>query len=112
MLKDIMDSEFEVEVIKASNSKLVLVDFWAPWCGPCVAMSPTLNEIATEMPEMDIIKVNIDENQAYAKQFGVRSIPNLLLFKNGVVVANIVGLQPKAELLKHINLVKYYNEKN
>jgi thioredoxin 1 len=106
MVKDILDAEFEVEVIKASNNKLVLVDFWAPWCGPCVAMAPTLNEIAAEMPEIEIIKINIDESQAYAKQFGVRSIPNLLLFKKGEVVSNIVGLQPKAELLKHINLVK------
>ncbi len=106
MLKDITDSEFEAEVINASNNKLVLVDFWAPWCGPCVAMAPTLSEIATAMPEMDIIKINIDESQAYAKQYAVRSIPNLLLFKNGQVVANIIGLQPKAELLKHINATK------
>ena len=90
-------TNFETEVLRAD--KLVLVDFWADWCGPCRMLAPVLEEIAREHEgELQVGKVNVDEEMSLAQQFGVTSIPMLLLFKDGQPVAKSVGYRPKAEL--------------
>ena len=94
-IKEITDAQF-AETIK---SGVVLVDFWAPWCGPCRMQSPILEEVATTVGDKaTIAKINIDENPASATKFGVRSIPTLLLFKDGEVSQQFVGLQRKEQL--------------
>lgn len=93
----INNSNFESDVLKSSEP--VVVDFWAEWCGPCKMIAPALEEIATELAgQVKIAKVNIDENPELAAQYGVRSIPTLLLFKNGEIAANMVGAAPKGRL--------------
>jgi thioredoxin 1 len=83
----------------ASATTPVLVDFWAPWCGPCKAIAPILEELANELDgRVKIAKVNVDEADGIAGQFGIRAIPTMLLFKNGQVVETIVGLKPKAAI--------------
>ncbi len=96
--KAVTDSSFESEVI---NSKVpVLVDFWAEWCGPCKALGPKLEEIAGEMAgKIVIAKVNIDENPEAPARFGVRSIPTMVLFKDGKDVDQIVGNHPKDKIV-------------
>ncbi|EFA29484.1 thioredoxin, partial [Haemophilus influenzae HK1212] len=90
----INDADFESVVV---NSDIpVLLDFWAPWCGPCKMIAPVLDELAPEFSgKVKIVKMNVDDNQATPAQFGVRSIPTLLLIKNGQVVATQVGALPK-----------------
>lgn len=98
---DISDDNFEAEVINSSIP--VVVDFWATWCGPCKMLSPVIEEIAAEKSEtLKVGKVNVDEEPALATQFGVVSIPMLVLFKNGKAVKTSVGYQPKEEILKFI----------
>ena len=76
----------------------MLVDFWAPWCGPCRMVAPVLEEIAGERDDLKIVKLNIDDNQQTAAQFGVLSIPTLILFKHGQVAAKVIGALPKKRL--------------
>ena len=91
------NSNFEAEVLQASAP--VVVDFWAEWCGPCKMIAPALEEIAAEMSgKVTIAKVNIDENPEIATRFGIRSIPTLVMFKDGEVADMRVGAQPKSAL--------------
>ena len=98
---EVTDSTFETEVIKAD--KPVLVDFWAPWCGPCRVVGPILAEIATEREQqLKIVKINIDDNQRYAMKLGVMSVPTLVLFKDGNPVDKFVGAFPKRGILERV----------
>jgi thioredoxin 1 len=95
-LKEVTDTNFQAEVIESESP--VLVDFWAPWCGPCRMVAPVLEEIASERPDLRIVKLNIDENQQTAANFQVLSIPTMILFKGGQPVKTVVGAYPKKKL--------------
>ena len=103
---EITDATFSQEVLK--SDKPVLIDFWAEWCGPCKMIAPLVEELANEYQgKLKVGKVDVDSNQQTSMQFGIRSIPTLLIFKNGKVVDQIVGAVPKAALTdkvsKHLN---------
>jgi thioredoxin 1 len=95
-LPEVTDTNFQAEVIE--SDKPVLVDFWAPWCGPCRVVAPVLEEIAGEREDLRIVKLNVDENQQTAANFEVLSIPTLILFKGGQPVKKVIGAYPKRKL--------------
>ena len=99
-INDVTDADFQAEVIE--NEKAVLVDFWAPWCGPCRVIAPSLEEIAGEREDLRIVKLNVDDNQATAARYDVMSIPTLILFKNGEPAHKIIGALPKSRLVQEI----------
>jgi thioredoxin 1 len=102
-LSEVTDNNFTAEVIEADTP--VLVDFWAPWCGPCRVVAPVLEEIAGERPDLRIVKLNVDENQQTAAQYQVLSIPTLILFKGGAPVKTVVGAYPKKKLEQELEPV-------
>ena len=95
-ITQVTDTNFQAEVLE--SDKPVLVDFWAPWCGPCRVVAPVLEEIAAERDDLRIVKLNVDENQQTAANFDVLSIPTMILFKNGQVAKKIIGAYPKKRL--------------
>ena len=95
-LVNVTDNNFQAEVLEAETP--VLVDFWAPWCGPCRLVAPALEEIAAERPDLRVVKLNIDENKETAAAFQVMSIPTMILFQGGEPVRKIVGAYPKKKL--------------
>ncbi len=96
-LVQVTDGEFEREVLKSLIP--ALVDFWAPWCGPCRTIAPTVEEIAKKYSgKLKVAKMNVDENQATPGNYGIMSIPTLILFKNGEIVERIVGVVPQSRL--------------
>ena len=94
---NINKDNFQEEVL--NSDKPVLLDFWAPWCGPCRMVAPIVEEIAAERPDIKVGKVNVDEEQDLARRFGVISIPTLVVVKNGEVVNQSVGARPKNQIL-------------
>jgi thioredoxin 1 len=95
-ITEVTDANFQAEVLESDTP--TLVDFWAPWCGPCRVVAPVLEEIANERDDLRIVKLNTDENQETAAAFEVLSIPTLILFRNGQVAKKVIGAYPKAKL--------------
>ena len=97
---EVTDASFQAEVIESETP--VLVDFWAPWCGPCRVVHPVLEEIDSERDDLTILSLNVDENQQTAAQYEVLSIPTMILFKDGQMTKKIVGAMPKRRLVAEL----------
>ena len=98
---DVTDATFHAEVLE--SDKPVLVDFWAAWCGPCRMVGPVVDEIAAELTDVKVGKINVDEEQELAMKYGVMSIPTLMVFEKGQVANKVIGAHPKASILKMLN---------
>jgi thioredoxin 1 len=101
-LTEVTDANFQAEVIEAETA--ILVDFWAPWCGPCRMVGPVLEEIAAERDDLTVVKLNVDDNQQTAARYEVLSIPTMILFRNGVEAKKIIGALPKRKILSELEL--------
>ncbi|MCL4078363.1 thioredoxin [Coriobacteriia bacterium Es71-Z0120] len=102
LIKHVTDESFETDVL--SSAKPVVLDFWAPWCGPCRMMEPVLEELAAEAADkIQVAKLNVDDNPKTAQRFDILSIPTLLVFKNGEVVKKLVGAMPKKRLVDELS---------
>jgi thioredoxin 1 len=99
-ITDVTDNNFQAEVLESERP--VLVDFWAPWCGPCRIVAPHLEDLNAEREDLRVVKLNVDENPRTAAQYNVLSIPMLLLFKNGQVAHQIIGALPKSRLVQEL----------
>ncbi|MBU3691574.1 MAG: thioredoxin [Solirubrobacterales bacterium] len=102
-LPEVTDTNFQSEVIDQSGA--TLVDFWAPWCGPCRVLTPVLEEINGERDDIRVVSLNVDDNQQTAAQYEVMSIPTMILFKDGEMVGKMVGAMPKRKLLDQLEPV-------
>jgi thioredoxin len=102
-LTEVTDNNFQAEVIESESP--VLVDFWAPWCGPCRVVAPVLEEIASERPDLRVVKLNVDENQQTAAKYQVLSIPTMIVFKAGEPVKTVIGAYPKKKLEQELEPV-------
>jgi len=102
-LTEVTDNSFQAEVVESAEP--VLVDFWAPWCGPCRLVGPVLEQIDADRSDVRVVKLNVDENQQTAATFGVMSIPTMILFKNGQPVHQIVGAQPRPRIESQLDQV-------
>ena len=99
-LPEVTDSSFQADVLESEQP--VLVDFWAPWCGPCRIVAPHLEELDSEREDLRVVKLNVDDNPQTAATYNVMSIPTLLLFRHGQVAKQIVGAMPKSRLLQEL----------
>jgi thioredoxin 1 len=98
---EVTDTNFQAEVLESAEA--VLVDFWAPWCGPCRIVAPHLEELNSERDDLRVVKLNVDENPQTAAKYNVMSIPTLLLFRNGQVAHQIIGALPKQRLVQELD---------